>query len=49
MTCFIDPTTLMDLSFVLDAIDQTKPCEGSNKAEEGDGFLKERFFKQVRK
>lgn len=38
MIYFIDPTTLMDLSFILDAIDQTKPCEGSNKAEEGDFF-----------
>lgn len=38
MICFIDPTMLMDLSFILDAIDQTKPCEGSNKAEEGDVF-----------
>lgn len=38
MIYFIDPTTLMDLSFILDAIDQTKPREGSNKAEEGDVF-----------
>lgn len=38
MIYFIDPTMLMDLSFILDAIDQTKPCEGCNKVEEGDIF-----------
>lgn len=38
MTCFIDPTTHMDLSFIPDAIDQTKAYEGSNKAEKGDIF-----------
>lgn len=38
MIYFIDPTTLMNLSFIPDAIDQTKPCKGSNKAEGGDGF-----------
>ena len=38
MTCFVDSTTLMDLSFVLHALDQTKPCEESNQAGEGDIF-----------
>lgn len=40
MIYFIDPTTLMNLSFIPDAIDQTKPCKGSNKAEGGVGFWK---------
>lgn len=30
----------MNLSFILDAIDQTKPCKGSNKAEGGDVLQK---------
>lgn len=40
MICFIDPTTLMSLSLIPDAIDQTKPCKGSNKAEGRDAFQK---------
>lgn len=30
----------MNLSFIPDTIDQTKPCKGSNKAEGGVGFWK---------
>lgn len=38
MIYFIDPITLVDLNFILDVTDQTKLCEGSNKAEEGNVF-----------